>query len=127
MGGGGPAETCRTEPPRRRDTACLALPGREEAEGLILALPADLVLPLRSHGGPGLHLWAIAPMRPLLMGMAMGKTCTLGSRGISEAITDGKKREMKTSSSSPESSGLHIRSKGEKRTDTQFSCHCPCY
>lgn len=98
MGGGGPAETCCTEPPRRRDTACPALPwpwpSGEEAKGLVLALPADPLLPPRSCGGPGLRLWAIAPTHPLLMGTeaAAGKTCTLGVRGISEAITGGKKR-----------------------------------
>lgn len=132
MGGGGPAETCRTEPSHQRDTACPALPWHcphgEEAEGLVLALLADPVVPLSSCSGPGLHLWAIAPTRPPLMGteVATGKTCTLGLRGISEAITDEKKRELVTSSSS-ESSGLHVRSKGEKRTDMQFSYHHPHY
>lgn len=102
MGGGGPVETCSTKPPHQRDTACPALPWRcpsgEKAEGLVLTLLADPFLPLFSRGGPGLHLWAIAPTRPLLMGMeaVMGKTCTLGTRGISEAITGEKKEKWKS-------------------------------
>lgn len=68
MGGGGPAETCCAEPPRRRDTTCPALPwpwpSGEEAKGLILALLADPLLPPHSCGGPGLRLWAIAPTHP---------------------------------------------------------------
>ena len=101
MGGGGLAETCCAELPCRQDTACPALPWRcpsgEEAEGLVLAFLADPLLPPRSCGGPGLCLWAIAPTRPLLTGTeaAVGKTCTLGMRGISEAITDEKKEKQK--------------------------------
>lgn len=123
MGGGGPAETCRAKPPRRRDTACPVLPSREEAKGLILALPADLVLPLRSCGGPDLRLWAIAPMRPLLMGMATGKTCTLGSK----AITDEKKEKWKPHLHHLNLQGFTYAPKEKKRTDTQFSYHCLCY
>lgn len=129
MGGGGSAETCHAERPCRRDTACPALPWRslsgEEAEGLVLTLPADPLLPPRSRGGPGLRLRGIAPTR--LLEAAMGKTCTLGMRGTSEATTDEKKREMEIFSSSSESSGLHVRSKGEKRTNMQFSYHCSRY
>jgi len=68
-----------------------------EAEGLVLALPADLLLPPRSRCCPGLRLGAIAPTRPLRTGVevAAAETCTLGMRDISEAITGEKKEKWK--------------------------------
>lgn len=63
---------------------------------------------------------------PLLMGTeaAVGKTCTLGVRGISEAQV---KRTRETAASSSESSELHVCSRAEKRTDMQRSYHRPRY